>query len=274
MTIAAELFGVTQPAMSRLITQLEEEVGCRILSRERGQLALTAEGAQFYVAAKDVLASMRSLMAVADRLNAAPEVTIRLVSMPGIVNGLFDRAIAAFSNKNSSVRITVEVQNRGLLEKTVEAGQFDLAFATLPIKVPPFITIARLKTVPAVCIVAKRDDLAKKRHVSAEDLRDRPFISFRRGSLLRERVDELFEKMRIKRATLYESHSIEIVCEMVAAGMGVAIVPPYLPLSSRYPVAERKFVPEISVEYAMLQPSTERVGRHAERLAEMIRARA
>ena len=272
MTVAAELFGVTQPAMSRLITQLEDEVGCQLLIRERGHIALTAEGVQFYREAKNILASARQLMTVADELRKAPEVTIRIASMPGMVNDLIERAISAFTADHPQARISIEVQNRGQLEKIIETQRFDIALATLPINVSPSISITSLKVLPVVCIVPRSHSLARRRSLNAEDLRDAPFVSFRRGSLLRERVDELFGRLRIKRAMLYESHSAEIVCEMVAAGMGVAIIHPFLRLSSRYPFAVKRFTPEIMMEYAMLQRSLDNVGRHTEKLAQMIKA--
>lgn len=272
ITVAAELFGVTQPAMSRLIAQLEDEVGCQLLSRARGHIALTAEGAQFYREAKNVLASARQLMTVVDELRKAPDAAIRIASMPGIVNGLIERAISTFSADHPHVRISIEVQNRGLLEKIIEAQSFDIALVTLPMNVPSSVGITSLKVLPVVCIVPRSHALARRRSLSAEDLQDVPYVSFRRGSLLRERVDELFGRLKIKRAMLYESHSTDIVCEMVAAGMGVAIIHPFLPLSSRYPLVVKRFTPEITMECAMLQPSLRNIGKNTEKLAQMIKA--
>jgi DNA-binding transcriptional LysR family regulator len=69
MTAAAELFGVTQPAMSRLIMQLEDEVGCKLLKRDRGRLRLTEDGERFYEKAEQVLLSMRELNGFSSTLN-------------------------------------------------------------------------------------------------------------------------------------------------------------------------------------------------------------
>src|SRR4051812_48983176 len=94
MTAAAELFGVTQPAMSRMILQLEEEVGCVLLKRELGRVSLTEEGVRFYEKAERVLRDMHDLRSVAEGLRKDPRGHVRIISIYGLVNSLIPTAIA------------------------------------------------------------------------------------------------------------------------------------------------------------------------------------
>lgn len=271
ITAAAELFGVTQSGMSRLIAQLEDEVGCQLLIRERGRIALTAEGMRFYKEVEAVLDSMRRLNSVASDLRHDTSGVLRIVSMPGLVNRLIPRAVAHFSALHPNIKVSIAVQNRGLMEKTIESNEFDIVLATLPVHAPRSIQVTTLATRPAICIVPTTHPLARRRSISVEDLsEDVPFVSFRRGSLLRERVDDLFNRLSIKRNLAFESHSAEIVCEMVAAGLGIAIIHPFIKVPDKGEFKAKPLRPKIMMEYAMLRPGTGQSAQHTERFAQMV----
>ena len=218
MTAASELFGVTQPAMSRLITQLEEEVGCQLLRRDRGRVRLTEEGVRFYEKAEQVLSSMRELGGIAEGLRRDPKGEVRIVSIYGLVNSLIPTAIARFSAAHPKVRITIDMLNRARLEEVIHERQFDIALATLPLKSPPSLTIDTLGSLPAICVLPARHPLARRKVVKASDLAGIPFVSARRETLLRQRVDDVFDRLGIAREMQFECHNTEVMCQLVAAG--------------------------------------------------------
>jgi len=271
LTAGASLFGVTQSGMSRLIAQLEDEVGCRLLVRERGRISLTTEGARFYKEAQAALDAMRRLNLVANELRHQDTGLLRIVSMPGLVNNLIAETVSAFSGAYPKVKVSVAVENRGLLERTIDANNFDVVLVTLPFRAPPMVQVTTLAVRPAVCIVPTKHPLAKRQSIRASDLaKDVPFISFRRGSLLRERVDELFEKLGIERDFAFESHSAELVCEMVAANLGIALIHPFVKIPTTGEFIAKPFRPQILMEYAMLRPRADMTPRHVDIFASMV----
>jgi DNA-binding transcriptional LysR family regulator len=274
MTVAAELFGVTQPAMSRLISQLEEEVGCQLLRRERGRFRLTAEGARFYDEAEKVLIATRRLNGVAESLRKDTKGSVRIVSMHGLINNLIHRTLASFSTEHPNVRISIDTLNRARLEEVIQEMQFDIAFATLPVRAPASLTIDSLAALPAICIVPARHPLARKKIIEAHQLEGVPFISERQETLLRSRVDAVFDKLNIHRSMQFECHNTETICDMVAAGMGVSIVHPFIKTSRDHAYVERPFQPNILLEYAMITAPKGRISRHAELLARRVLAEA
>jgi DNA-binding transcriptional LysR family regulator len=253
MTAASELFGVTQPAMSRLIMQLEEEVGCQLLRRDRGRLRLTEEGQRFYEKAERVLSSMRELAGAAEGLRRDPKGEVRIISIYGFVNSLIPTAIAAFCAAYPKIRITIDVLNRARLEEVIHERQFDIALATLPVKSPPSLTIETLGALPAICVVPAKHALARKKVVKASDLVDIPFVSARRETLLRQRVDDVFDKLNIPRVAQFECHNTEVMCQLVGAGLGVSIVHPFVRSPADQSFVIRAFEPSIMMEYAMFQ---------------------
>jgi DNA-binding transcriptional LysR family regulator len=272
MTAASELFGVTQPAMSRLIMQLEEEVGCQLLRRDRGRVRLTEEGVRFYEKAEEVLSSMRELGSVAESLRRDPKGEVRIISIYGLVNSLIPTAIATFSEAHPKIRITIDVLNRARLEEVIHERQFDIALATLPVKSPPSLTIETLGALPAICVVPAKHPLARKKVIQASDLVGIPFISARRETLLRQRVDDVFERLGITRVMQFECHNTEVMCQLVGAGLGLSIVHPFVrnPVDGTYVI--RAFEPSIMMEYAMFRQPRDEITNACELMAGHIKA--
>ena len=270
MTAASQLFGVTQPAMSRLIMQLEEEVGCQLLRRDRGRVRLTEEGVRFYEKAEQVLTSMRELGGIAEGLRRDPKGEVRIVSIYGLVNSLIPNAIKRFSAAYPKVRIAIDMLNRARLEEVIHERQFDIALATLPVKSPPSLTIDTLGALPAICVLPAKHSLAKHKTIKATDLAGVPFVSARRETLLRQRVDDVFDRLSVAREMQFECHNTEVMCQLVAAGLGVSIVHPFVRKPVDDSFVSRPFEPSIRMEYAMFRQPRGEISNACEVLAEHI----
>ena len=272
MTAASELFGVTQPAMSRLIMQLEDEVGCKLLKRDRGRVRLTEEGERFYEKAEQVLLAMRELTSLSATLRHNPKGEVRIVSIYGLVSNLIPTAIAAFSADHPKIRITIDVLNRSRLEEVINERQFDIALATLPVKSPASMTIDTLGALPAICILPKGHPLSRKKVINAEDLAKYPFISARRETILRQRVDEVFERLSISRQLQFEAHNTEVMCQLVGAGFGISVVHPFVQRPVNNSFVCRLFLPSIRMEYALFRRPIGESSSAADVLAKYIMA--
>jgi DNA-binding transcriptional LysR family regulator len=270
LTRAAELFGVTQPAMTRLIAQLEEDVGCKLLHRDQGRFQLTAQGTVFYDAASRVLNAARQLEGVAQSLREDSEGSIRIISSYGLIGSLIHRALATFVADYPAVKISMDTMRRPALEEAVHNGKFDIALATLPVRAPALCAIETLAAFPLVCIVPKQHALASRKFIEAHQLENEPFISERPETLLRSRVDGVFNKLNVKRRMQLECHNTEVICDMVAAGLGVSIVPPFVKGADNDRFLRKRFKPEIMMEYAMITAPKGEISRHAQILMERI----
>lgn len=268
LTAAAEAFHITQPAMSRLITQLEEEVGFVVIKRSDGQIRLTTKGQTFWEEAKQVLSAFRAMTTCAERLRSSA--TIRILTLPGLVDLFIATPIAAFCVRHPEVKISLEVINRTELERVLATENYDLVLTVLPVKASSDYETTVLTSLKAQCVFPSDHVLGKQAEVHASDLLAYPFLSLREGSVLRRRVDETFEQFNLQRNMRVECQSQDVVCEMVAAGMGVSILLPNGIRPNRYGLTVRPFVPEITMEYAMLRSATNRNDKNLDELATMI----
>jgi len=253
-THAAELMGLTQSAVSRLITQLEQELGFNLFDRRHGRLLITPEGQQFYIVAEKVLAGVDQISATARDIQTLGTGTLRIIAMPALGYGLLPETIALVKNNYPQVKISVDLGNRQEIEKGIANAQYDFGLATLPIE-HESIDIEPLCGVDAVCVTPIDHPLTEKKVISAHDLEDQPFISVEPGGLFRYRTDELFGRLGIRRKLGVEAKSTVMVCSLVAAGVGLSIVHPFIADAIGAKVAVRRFEPAIRFEYGLLFPT-------------------
>ena len=83
-TQAADLLGLTQSAISRLISQLETELGLNIFDRRHGRLRITPEGQHFYDVVKKVLSSVDQITATARDIRTLKTGALRIIAMPAL----------------------------------------------------------------------------------------------------------------------------------------------------------------------------------------------
>jgi DNA-binding transcriptional LysR family regulator len=160
--------------------------------------------------------------------------------------------------------------NRARLEEVIHERQFDIALATLPVKSPPSLTIDTLGALPAICVLPAKHSLAKHKTIKATDLAGVPFVSARRETLLRQRVDDVFDRLSVAREMQFECHNTEVMCQLVAAGLGVSIVHPFVRKPVDDSFVSRPFEPSIRMEYAMFRQPRGEISNACEVLAEHI----
>jgi len=270
-THAAELMGLTQSAVSRLVAQLEEELGLSIFDRRHGRLQITPEGQQFYDVAKKVLAGIDQIDATARDIRTLQAGALRILAMPALAYGLLPRTIAKINSRYKQVKISVGVGTRAELEDGIASSQFDVGIATLPVD-QQGIETELLCSVNCVGILPLGHPLAKKETISVEDMTDLPFVSMSPGTLFRYKVDELFAMSDIRRGLLVEVPSTIMVCELVASGIGVSIVHPFVAAGFRDNIVVRPFAPSLRFDYGLLFPVSQRRSLLTQTFVESIRA--
>ena len=253
-TQAADLLGLTQSAVSRLIAQLETELGLNIFDRRHGRLRITPEGQDLYDVVKKLLSGIDQITATARDIRTLKTGALRIIAMPALAYGVLPNTIADINKRFRRVKILVEMGTRLDVEEGVESAQFDFGVATLPIN-RQGIDVEELFASNGVCVLPKGHPLAKKSEIVAEDLADLPFISMQTGSLLRYQTDELFGRLGIHRILSVEAPSTLLATNLVAKGLGVSIVHSFIASAYGEQVVSKPFSPQIRYEFGLLFPA-------------------
>jgi DNA-binding transcriptional LysR family regulator len=269
-TQAGELMGLTQSAVSRLITQLENELGLNIFDRRHGRLRITPEGQHFYDVAGKLLSGIDQIMATARDIRTLQSGALRIIAMPALAYGLLPDIIAKINKRFKRIKISVEMGARKDVEEGVESAQFDFGIATLPIN-RQAIDVEPLFTAEGVCVLPMDHPLSEQSEISAEDLTDLPFISMSTGSLLRYQTDDLFGRLGIRRSLSIEAPSTLLATNLVAKGLGVSIVHPFIAQAYGDMVVSRPFKPSIKYEYGLLFPAAQTRSQITKAFVEVLR---
>ncbi len=230
LTRAAALIGVPQPTASRWLTELADNLGTPVVSRIGRGVRLTHAGRQLAESARraagELRLGLRAALAEAD-----PErghVSLAFLHTMGGVR--VPELLAGFRTAHPGVRFTlVQGASEDLLQR-LSMGEADLVLtAPLPVDNPGFETSAIAKQ-PLVAVVPAGHALAARGRVGLTELAESEFVSLKPGFGLRRIIDDLFAQANCTPRVSFEGEEADTLRGMVAAHLGVAILPESEPL--------------------------------------------
>ncbi|MBT9283397.1 MAG: LysR family transcriptional regulator [Hydrogenibacillus schlegelii] len=229
VTEAAFALNVAQSAVSRQIQNLEDELGVALFVRDGRRVRLTAAGSVLLEHMENVL---REIEAARRRLESlvSPETgRIRLGFPSSLASYMLPTVLSAYRRLHPQTSFELhQGMIKELLEK-VAAQALDLAFVTPPPrgdrKLSGFVLFDEemVALLPADHPLTER--AAREGGLPFAALKEEPFILFRPGMLLRTIVDEAARAAGFQPKVAFEGDEMETVKGLVAAGLGVAVLP-------------------------------------------------
>ena len=253
ITSAAELLNISQPAVSRLIADLQHALKLTLFERRGSRITPTSEALALYQEVERSFVGLERIEQAARDLQSRRAGTLRVAAMPALAIGFLPRFVARFLDQRPRVDVSLWGSSSTQVLDWVAAGQCELGFGQTPVEHGTVLS-ERLPAVPAVAIVPNRHPLADKSSLEPKDFRGENFISLGQSTMLRYRIDAAFADRGVDRKMRIETQLTMIACAMVAAGAGVAIVDPFT--AEEYAgagVAVRPFEPRIDVDMVMLR---------------------
>jgi DNA-binding transcriptional LysR family regulator len=150
--------------------------------------------------------------------------TLKLAGGMTVCLYVFPPLLREFKKLHPHVDIKVATGGVQRLLRRVRTQRADLALLTLPIEDPAFTTVPVLRE-ELLLVMPADHPLAGKDSVPVESLVGQPFIVFEAGSNTRRTIDDFFVREQIKPNVVTETENVEIIKSMVAAGLGISIVP-------------------------------------------------
>jgi DNA-binding transcriptional LysR family regulator len=268
MIQAAELLHVSQPAVSRLIADLERAIGYKLFHRDRGRLVPSDEGTSLFAEVQRAFVGLGQIESTARAIGAMQTGHLRIVTMPILSGGFLPKAVKAFLQAHPQVSISLEVRPRFRVLEWIASQQYDIGFATLPVD-DPAIRVRDFACEDSACILPAGHPLAAKPVIHATDLEGEDFVSFLSASLFRFLIDKIFLETRVRRNLTVEAGTAEAVCNLVEAGVGLSVIGLFgLSEARSEKIAVRPFRPEIPVEVGVLFPAHNSVSRVTQEFAD------
>ncbi|WP_405985015.1 LysR family transcriptional regulator [Streptomyces sp. NBC_00872] len=225
VTRAAQDMGVPQSTLSRAMVRLEQDLDIALFARKGRTVSLTPAGRTFLASVERALAEVeRAAESVrADADPASGKVAFGFLHTMGseTVPGL----IRAFRADHPRVRFQL-VQNYGeaMLER-MRAGELDLCL-TSPVPDAPDLVARRVDEQRLRLVVPDDHRLAGRRRIRLAEAADETFVTLEPGYGLRRITDDLCAEAGFRPRVAFEGEEAETLRGLVAAGLGVALLPP------------------------------------------------
>jgi DNA-binding transcriptional LysR family regulator len=222
-TAAAERLGLSQPGVSRLIAQLERDVGFDLFYREKGRLVPTAEGLAIYEEVELAFSNIERINALVRDIRNHDTGQLKIVASPSFSEGVLSDVIVSFLKAFPKLRLHIDSRSVETAKTQVATRVADCGFAKLPLDRPD-IRADPLVTSGTVCVLSRKHPLAREAHLSPQQLKDQPLILLGSGSWNRVQVEDAFKKNRVEPVVKVETHTVGSACAFASRGLGIAIV--------------------------------------------------
>jgi DNA-binding transcriptional LysR family regulator len=217
---AAQKIGLTQAAVSAQMQRLEAELGFALFDREGRAARLNAMGQQILAQAQEVIRQVENLSASAAGPAATGRVTLGAIA--SVQRALLPKALAEFHRRSAGCRTRVIPGLSMELVNLVDAGEIDMALIIRP----PFGLQSDLRW---TTLAREPFRLIVPRQVKGDDwetlLASQPFIRYDRASFGGRQVDRFLRRTHSAVQDVSELDELEAIVELVANGVGVALVP-------------------------------------------------
>ncbi|SFC63047.1 DNA-binding transcriptional regulator, LysR family [Tropicimonas isoalkanivorans] len=252
MKKAAQILGISQPAISRLITSLTESIGFTLFNRQQGGVVPTDDAKIFMADVERMFSGTEELGRRADAIRRKEAGVVRIAAMSHYANDLLPEPLARFSKAHPKMSIVLETRSRIEIGDAVTMGLCDIGITSLPI---PILSadVVTLACEPAVAILPVGHPLAEKYELVPTDFEGLRFISFESGTPLRFEIDAVFDEQAVRRDMVLEAGAPEGIVRFVAADAGVSIISPFSSeVVEDERIVARPFVPPIFVEVGLI----------------------
>jgi Transcriptional regulator len=274
VTGAAEILGVTQPVVTRLISDLEERVAFPLFSRQRGRLIPTAEAFLLIEDVEQALVSVERIAQASSSISELKQGKLLVAAAPAIALCCLPPAIANFTAENPDTLISLHMDSSPAVLDMVHQGRCDIGFAMLPANATTSGNRELLLSARMVAVVPCNHPLSAREVLKPTDFEGENFVSMSRLIDARTMVDAVFMSHNVRRNIKIETQISLAAIRHVEAGAGVTIVDPVTAAGYRSDrVKVIPFEPAIANDYCLLtsssrtaplimQPFIEHVRRH------------
>jgi len=221
---AAERCQIAQPSLSQQVLKLEEDLGARLFDRLGRSVRLTEIGRAFIPHARAILERMEvARLSVADK-NADLRGSVAVGVIPTVSPYLIPSYTAAFAKKYPEAKLRIVEETTSILVESLRDLSIDVAILALPLRHKD-LELFPIRTEPLFAVMRRDHPRASAESLALKDLRGESFVMLRDGNCFRDLSIRTCTRARITPNIAFESGQFSSLLGMVAAGVGVSLIP-------------------------------------------------
>ena len=215
---------MSQPALSISIKNLEEILGGSLITRSTRTLALTPEGEAFLPVAKRLLADWDEAFNDVMNMFSLQRGKLTIAAMPFFSTALLPEILMSYQAQYPNINISLhDVINESVID-SVRTGRAELGICFDPGKNDDLV-YTELYQEAFIAVLPATNPLAKRKKVVWNELFEYPFLALQQPASLTSYIREAMEQHDISMSVQIETQQLSSIAKMVAAGLGVSVMP-------------------------------------------------
>jgi LysR family hydrogen peroxide-inducible transcriptional activator len=221
-TRAAEELNISQPALSRSIQKLEEELGQPVFERKTRSVALTDAGTLLQARAQQILALIEDTKAEISDDGRSGQ--IRIGAIPTIAPFFLPNLLRQFSNEFPAASIIVQEDTTDHLLKRCTQGEIDLAILALPVPAK-YLEIEELFQEELLLVLPPDHPLVNKPQIRLTDIKSLPFVLLDEAHCLSDNIVSFCRQRSVHPVAVEQTSQLAMVQELVSLSHGISMIP-------------------------------------------------
>jgi DNA-binding transcriptional LysR family regulator len=222
---AAEKIGMTQPAFSQLIREMESALDVKLFDRSTRQVHITDTGKLLRDQMRRGLLEIEDACSNARAIIRLEQGKLSLAVLPSLAFGFVTSALARYRKAYPNISVRLYEAHNGVALERVAQRQADFAVCT-DLHIPPSMTFETLFQDELVAVLPAKHRLARRKHIEWPRLMDETLILISaQSSANNELVRAAFRQNGLDKTADCEVLNIVTALSMVRAGFGVTIIP-------------------------------------------------
>ena len=224
VTRAAQELGMPQPTLSRSIARLESDLGLDLFVRRGRLLRLTTSGRLLLEHAERALAELETALRALAGDDSPDSGRVAFGFLHTLGGATVPQLLREFRAQHPGVRFELVQRGHGVLLEMLLSGAVDLCL-TSPLPDDPGLVVRALSEQRLSLVVPPDHPLARRRRLRLADASGEDFVGLERGYGLRATTDAWCREAGFVPRLAFEGEEIDTVRGLVAAGLGVALLP-------------------------------------------------
>lgn len=221
---AADACFVSQPTLSTQLKKLEETLDVTLIERTNRQVMLTPVGAQIVAQSERILREVKQLELIAERYKDPFGGEFRLGIIPTVAPYLLPKILGPINKAFPSLQVQLTEGQTVTVSALLRSGDLDAVILALPVDDEHWETRA-LYQEPFLFAASKQHPKAGKKSVKLNDLEDEEVLLLEDGHCLRDQALDVCNTHSARENTNFRATSIETLRQMVAANVGITLIP-------------------------------------------------
>lgn len=221
-THAAERLRISQPALSRSIQRLEQELGQPLFERKPRSVDLTDAGQLFQSRAEQILLIVEDCKA--EICDDGQSGRLRIAAIPTVAPFFLPNLLRTFSDSFPKANLIVQEDTTDNLMKRCKQGELDVAIVALPVPTR-YVEVEELFEEELSLVLPRDHPLAKQQQIRLCDVEEYPFVLLDEAHCLTDNITSFCSQRSIQPVAVERTSQLVMVQELVSLGHGVSMIP-------------------------------------------------